>query len=47
MTTYKPLLLRIKQVYETALQDAMASACDHVKLQMDLSAMPHKHVGSH
>eukprot|EP00878_Enallax_costatus_P041414 GHUV01048172.1.p1 GENE.GHUV01048172.1~~GHUV01048172.1.p1 ORF type:complete len:101 (+),score=15.27 GHUV01048172.1:249-551(+) len=46
MTTYRPLLLRIKQAYEAALVDAIASAYDHVHLQAELSLMPHKHVSS-
>lgn len=46
MTTYRPLLLRIKQAYEAALEDAVASAYDHVHLHTELSLMPHRHVGS-
>jgi hypothetical protein len=45
MTTYRPLLLRIKQAYDTALEDAAGSAYDHVHLQTELSLMPQRHVG--
>lgn len=45
MTTYRPLLLRIKQAYDPALEDATGSAYDHVHLQAELSMVPRKHVG--
>jgi hypothetical protein len=44
MTTYRPLLLRIKQAYDAALADAAGSAYDHVHLQTELSLMPQRHV---
>ncbi|KAF6253169.1 hypothetical protein COO60DRAFT_1670071 [Scenedesmus sp. NREL 46B-D3] len=43
MTTYRPLLLRIKTAYDTALEDAAGSAYDHVHLQAELSLMPQRH----
>jgi hypothetical protein len=46
MTTYRPLLLRIKQAYDTALEDAAGSAYDHVHLQTELSLMPQRHVSA-
>jgi hypothetical protein len=44
MTTYRPLLLRIKQAYDAALEDAAGSAYDYVHLQTELSLMPQRHV---
>lgn len=44
LTTYRPLLLRIKHTYDDALQDAAAAACDNAYLHSKLSIMPHKHV---
>ncbi|WIA19316.1 hypothetical protein OEZ85_003949 [Tetradesmus obliquus] len=43
MTTYRPLLLRIQQAYDVALQDAAGSAYDYVHLQTELSMMPQRH----
>jgi len=44
LTTYKPLLLRIKHAYDEALTDAAEAACDNVYLHSKLSMVPHMHV---
>jgi len=46
MTTYRPLLMRIKAAYDTALDDALQSANDHAHLLLELAAMPHRHVSA-
>lgn len=43
---YRPLLLRIKHVYDEALKDAAAVACDNVYLLSKLSMVPHRHVSA-
>lgn len=42
----RPLLLRIKHVYDEALKDAAAAACDNVYLHSKLSMVPHRHVSA-
>lgn len=42
----RPLLLRIKHVYDEALKDAAAAACDNVYLLSKLSMVPHRHVSA-
>lgn len=44
MTTYRPLLLQIKRVYDAAVQDATAALSDNTQLQAKLSQVPHKQV---
>lgn len=45
-TTYRSLLMRIKGVYDTALDDALASVFDNVHMQADLAMSEPKMVGA-
>lgn len=42
MTTYRPLLLRIKAAYDPVLRDAMASTYDNVHMKSELAQAPAK-----
>lgn len=40
MTTYRPLLLRVKAAYDPALRDAAAAVYDNVQLRGELARAP-------
>ncbi len=45
MTTYQPVLLRIKQAYDQVLQDALESAFDNIHIREELSMEADRMVG--
>ena len=43
-TTYRPLLLKVKEAYEEALQDALSSQADNIHMKAQLAVLHQRKV---